>query len=554
MGRASAFIPRFRKLMSEIRDRWADPRRTTHHYLRLHLQWNAVFVRGRTLDIGGGAKPFIDLFRTDQYVAVGMRPGSNTGDVAATGLKLPFADGVFDSVLCMDVIEHAPEPAGFLAEAARVLRPGAYLLLTVPRAGDRYARPALRGLAETAGLQVVHAYAVTGSWATFARRVFEVLFFPDSRRDFGIRLRRRQRLAAAALPLIDAALSRLRGGPRDSLDNVLVARRPALSAAVPFEPSHHNHFCTYFDQNYLSRALALYHSLEQQCRQPFTLWALCFDEKSYEILARFNLPHLRLIQQANFEAGDTVLAQAKADRSRTEYFWTCTPSLILYIFRHNPDLSALTYIDSDLYFFADPQPIFDEVARASVLLVEHRFGPALLERLYYGLFNVGLLVFRLDANSLGCLTWWRERCLEWCRSVPEGDRFGDQKYLNRWPSDFPGVAVAGRPGIGVAPWNIMNYEVSASGDKLLIDGQPIIFYHFHNFRLINAHLCDPGLDNYGARLTASVRRMYCVYGRAVLASWQMARQADPDFPPGFAGDGRLQYHQSFIRRQLVSLD
>src|SRR5207247_1959960 len=146
------------------------------------------------------------------------------------------------------------------------------------------------------------------------------------------------------------------------------------------------------------------------------------------------------------------------------------------------------------------------------------------ERLYYGLFNVGLLVFRRDANSLSALTWWRERCLEWCRAVPEGDRFGDQKYLDRWPSEFPGVAVASHPGIGVAPWNVMNYEVSASGDSLLVDGQPMIFYHFHNFHLINARVADPGLENYGGRLTPSLRKIYRAYGRAVLAGWQLARE------------------------------
>src|SRR5205085_895938 len=177
-----------------------------------------------------------------------------------------------------------------------------------------------------------------------------------------------------------------------------------------------------------------------------------------------------------------------------------------------------------------------------------------LERLYYGIFNVGLLVFRGDANGLRCLNWWRERCLEWCKTLPEGDRFGDQKYLDWWPADFPGVAVAGNPGIGIAPWNVMNYQVSANGGKILVDGQPMIFYHFHNFSLIDDHTADPGLDAYGARLTAGVRAMYRVYGCALLAGRQAAREAAPNFPPGDMADERLRPAVRPNRSQLVHLD
>src|SRR5258708_36578465 len=102
---------RFRQRIGDAWDRWFDPLRTTRHYLRLNMQWNAVFVRGRTLDIGCGSKPYAALFKTDRYIGVDMPPVSDTVDVAASGLRLPFADSVFDSVVCPEGLEHVPEPA-----------------------------------------------------------------------------------------------------------------------------------------------------------------------------------------------------------------------------------------------------------------------------------------------------------------------------------------------------------------------------------------------------------------------------------------------------------
>ena len=44
------------------------------------------------------------------------------------------------------------------------------------------------------------------------------------------------------------------------------------------------HFCTYFDQNYLVRAVALYESMCAHFRKPFVLWALCMDDAAYDAL------------------------------------------------------------------------------------------------------------------------------------------------------------------------------------------------------------------------------------------------------------------------------
>jgi ubiquinone/menaquinone biosynthesis C-methylase UbiE len=88
------------------------------------------------------------------------RPAFIAADLAA----LPFADGAFDGVTCGYVLEHVPDPAAGLSELARVMCPGARMLLLTTEDNfsgawtsrfwccQTYNRDDLRGLCESLGL------------------------------------------------------------------------------------------------------------------------------------------------------------------------------------------------------------------------------------------------------------------------------------------------------------------------------------------------------------------------------------------------------------------
>ena len=271
------------------------------------------------------------------------------------------------------------------------------------------------------------------------------------------------------------------------------------------------HFCTYCDHRYLIRALALYQSLARHAN-PFRLYVLCMDDATYEAIGR--LPHAVPIHLDAFERGDEGLLTAKKDRTLLEYYFTCTPSLPLYVLNNFPDVDVVTYLDADLFFYGDPKPIFAELGDRSILIVGHRFPPNLriLER--YGTYNVGWASFRNDASGRECLSWWRARCLEWCHDRPDAGRFADQKYLDDWPTRFQRVVVLQHKGGGLAPWNLSAYELGEKDGTVVVDNEPLIFFHFHHLKRMTRCLVDPGLDAYGARLDATARRrVYAPYVR-----------------------------------------
>lgn len=276
-------------------------------------------------------------------------------------------------------------------------------------------------------------------------------------------------------------------------------------------------FCTYFDQHYLARGLALYDSLRSHC-PTFRLWILCMDDGAYTRLAQMALPEVVLISLMDFEAGDTGLASAKANRSRIEYYFTCSASLPLYIFKQDANVDLLTYLDADMYFFSDPTPVFEQIEGKSIAITAHRLPVALRWREQYGLYNVGWLSFRRDQQGLACLQRWREQCIEWCYDKLEDSRYADQKYLDEWPALYPNLIVLSHKGVNLAPWNIANYEIKClPKGRLFVDDDTLILYHFHGLKQRTRTLFDPRLYEYEVSLSSVLRNnVYAPYIRQLI--------------------------------------
>jgi SAM-dependent methyltransferase len=93
---------------------------------------NAVPGSGlRVLDVGGRIQPYRPLLaeKVNQYVALDLVE-SPLVTVRANAGGMPFPDGVFDLVLCTQVLEYVLDPDGPVREICRVLKPGGIALFS----------------------------------------------------------------------------------------------------------------------------------------------------------------------------------------------------------------------------------------------------------------------------------------------------------------------------------------------------------------------------------------------------------------------------------------
>jgi hypothetical protein len=238
------------------------------------------------------------------------------------------------------------------------------------------------------------------------------------------------------------------------------------------------HFVTLFDDSLLPIGLALYQSLVAHTR-PFRLWVVAIDEEVERHLVQLALPDLVVVPLRSIETPE--LLAVKPGRTRAEYCWTLTPFTAQAVFDRDPMARRATYVDSDLFFLADPRILLAELDESgkNVLVTEHAYAPEYDRSYDSGRFCVQFLTFDRSDRAREVMRWWQERCLEWCFARYEDGKFGDQVYLDQWPKLFGDrVHVVQQVEKTLAPWNVRHV---AEQSRTPLDP---VFYHFHGLRLL----------------------------------------------------------------------
>lgn len=264
------------------------------------------------------------------------------------------------------------------------------------------------------------------------------------------------------------------------------------------------YFTTYFDKNYLSRGLVLYESLRKHCID-FELYILCLDEFTHEYFKKSNdsFPSVKTLSINELEDYDTDLKECKKTRNKIEYYFTLSPCLPLYLLKKY-QLPHICSLDADIMFFSSPEKIFSYLEMYSVLITPHNYSTGLKHKEIYGNYNVSFQIFKNDENGLECLEGWRKQCIDWCYDKLEDNKYADQKYLDNWTSEYKGVYPIDILGSGVAPWNLNRHKIKSINGSLYLNNSKLIFYHFHDLRIIDEQLILHGLDNYLVKMDNTI--------------------------------------------------
>jgi len=248
------------------------------------------------------------------------------------------------------------------------------------------------------------------------------------------------------------------------------------------------HFCNIVSSSRLYQFIALYYSVEKNTKR-FEMYVLCMDDNTARILGAIGFKHVHLTLLNELE--DDSLLKAKASRTINEYCWTLKPVFMLHILKQYTFINRLTYLDADMFFYNNPLCVFEKGKSASVLLSRHNFSDELryMEK-DVGIFNSGFISFKNNRAGIGCLIWWKARCVDWCYNTTVTGQFGDQKYLELMYEYFKDdIYIIETSGVNIAPWNEGKKNFTGRREKLYIGDSPLILYHYCGFRICSKTSC-----------------------------------------------------------------
>ena len=228
---------------------------------------------------------------------------------------------------------------------------------------------------------------------------------------------------------------------------------------------------------------------------------MALSELCEAILRELALPNVEIIPLAVLESAYPELASVKPTRKLIEYYFTLSPFLPHFLFSRTT-VDRITYIDGDLYFYTSPRPVLDALGDASVAITPHRFSFDFRNHHVFGRFNVAWLTYRRCAEGLDCLNTYKAECTAWCYDRVEDGRFGDQKYLDAWPARYPSLKIIEHKGFNLANWNIHNYMIRLKNNVVMIDDDPLVFFHFASTQIRPDGSADVIFQHRGGRSKA----------------------------------------------------
>lgn len=254
---------------------------------------------------------------------------------------------------------------------------------------------------------------------------------------------------------------------------------PVSSVVVPCRPVA----CTIVANNYLAQARVFARSFLEHHPQAI-VYVLLAGRRDPEFL-KANEPFTLIPVE---DLGIAGLPALCFRYSVLEFCTAVKPFFLEYLLTQKGHEHVL-YFDPDIVFYAQADPLYEELSRHAIVLTPHLTDPlpddGLLpdERVIQrsGTYNLGFIAVRKTPLVQDFLRWWQDRLRWFCFCRPEQGMFVDQRWIDLVPGLFPDVGIVTDPGCNVAYWNLHKRIPESCGGQFVVRGVPLRFFHFSGY-------------------------------------------------------------------------
>ena len=196
-----------------------------------------------------------------------------------------------------------------------------------------------------------------------------------------------------------------------------------------------------------------------------TFYILCLDDFVFDFFKKNNFENIITITLNEIENEYKELLDIKQNREIIEYYFTLSPFLPKYIFEKK-GINQISYLDSDFYFFKNPEKLIQSNIDCSVTLIQQNADQK------YGQYNVGWIYFNFDYDeTINIVDLWGNQCLNECSDMPNKNSYADQKYLDTWITQLKFIKIFQPEHTCLSPWD-SNLILEESKNTM-------IAFHYH---------------------------------------------------------------------------
>ena len=185
------------------------------------------------------------------------------------------------------------------------------------------------------------------------------------------------------------------------------------------------------------------------------------------------------------------------DHNVVELNTAVKPFYLEHLYRRNPEVEAVIYLDPDILVTGSFQSLTDKLRTHDIVVTPHSctFDDS-DTNLYYeggmltgGIYNLGFIATARRATTFSFLKWWQKRLQNCCHFRQGRGGFVDQLWVALAPLYFPNVYVEKDPGYNICYWNHFERQLTRRNGRYLVnDKHDVVFYHFSSYNPMKPEL------------------------------------------------------------------